>query len=284
MKIKLSLENLYTQDLRRITNENPELAKQIKALDLGWYQIVDKTEDDEADILIYDTIGGSWLFGGVEPAEFARELREITASKINVRINSPGGRVFDGITIYNAIVRHPAEIHVHVDGLAASIASVIAMAGDRVTMMKGSQMMIHDALGIAIGNAADHREYADFLERQSENLTTIYAERTGKDEKEIRQMMLDETWMFASEAVDLGFADDVYSKSKEEEDDEPDEEEETEEATAENQLKVQALMSRKHTVKAMGYKYADRRNAPAPGSSKKTDDQKSFVASLINSM
>ena len=272
---KLDISDVQDSFLRSLRNQDPDLAERLAALKLGWYKIVNKADDDEAEVLIYDTIGG-WFFG-VNATDFVHELRDITASKINVRINSPGGRVFDGIAIYNALVRHPADIHVHVDGLAASIASIIAMAGDTVTMMQGSQMMIHDALGIEIGNAKEHRTFADFLDRQSENLSHIYAERTGKTADELREMMLAETWMFAAEAVELGFADNIFSRKKED-----DEEESTEDTKAETDdvfAELEELMQRKHMVNGLGYKYPGRKKAPAPV---KANDHKSFVADLIN--
>lgn len=276
---KLQVEDVEASFLRSVRNQDPDLADKLNALELSWYKIHNKADDDEAEVLIYDTIGG-WFFG-VNAHDFVHELRDITASKINVRINSPGGRVFDGISIYNALIKHPADIHVHVDGLAASIASIIAMAGDTITMMQGSQMMVHDALGIEIGNAKEHREFADFLDRQSENLSHIYAEKTGKTAKELRDMMLAETWMFAQEAVDLGFADDVFSRATKDDD----EEETTEDAAAATEKDVFAeldeLMKRKHLVNGLGYKYPGRKKAPAP-INKQAYDHKSFVAGLID--
>lgn len=277
---KFGLDDVQASMLRSLRNQDPELADKLMALQLGWYKITNKADDDEAEVLIYDTIGG-WFFG-VNATDFVHELRDITASKINVRINSPGGRVFDGIAIYNALVRHPADIHVHVDGLAASIASIIAMAGDRVTMMQGSQMMIHDALGIEIGNAKEHRAFADFLDRQSENLSHIYAERTGKTAAELREMMLAETWMFANEAVELGFADDVHTRNRKKEDDEEDSTEDTD-VKASNEAVIaefEELMKRNHMVNGLGFKYAGRKKAPAPIENK--IDRKSEVVSLID--
>jgi hypothetical protein len=98
------------------------------------------------------------------------------------------------------------------DSLAASAASVIAMAGDKITMMVGSQMMIHDAMGLEMGNAAEMREYADFLDRQSDNIASIYAEKSGGDAKDLRGLMLAETWLYPEEAVELGLADEVYTR------------------------------------------------------------------------
>lgn len=285
---KLDISDVETAFVRSVRNQDPTLADKLQALQLSWYKVVNKADDDEAEVLIYDTIGG-WFFG-VDAQDFAHELRDITASKINVRINSPGGRVFDGISIYNALVRHPAEIHVHVDGLAASIASIIAMAGDTITMMQGSQMMIHDALGIEIGNAKEHRDFADFLDRQSTNLSHIYAEKTGKTAEELRSMMLAETWMFASEAVELGFADNVYTRPAKEDDDEEGEDSAAakgDDKTADVFAELEDLMKTRHRTDAFNYKYPNRKKAPAPSNTTETeedsDDSQSFVAGLIDS-
>lgn len=170
-----------------------------------WYEIRN-ADGDKAVLRIYDEI--HWLFG-VTPEDFARELDEITADEIEVQINSPGGDVFDGIAIYNALRAHPARITTRVDGIAASIASVIVQAGDHRVMLSGSQMMIHEAWGLAIGPAADMREMADLLDRQTANIANIYAERSGGDAAEFRERMTDETWLTAEEAVEAELADEV---------------------------------------------------------------------------
>src|SRR5688500_10001945 len=116
-----------------------------------WYRIENQIDDeDSTDVYVYDAIGG-WF--GTTSDDFIRDLKEITTSKISLRLNSPGGSVFEGITIANAIRTHPANVTVYVDGLAASIASIVALAGDRLVMMPQSQMMIHDASGGCYGNA-----------------------------------------------------------------------------------------------------------------------------------
>src|SRR4051812_7340036 len=127
-----------------------------------WYQIknlaaYDKAEDGaetSADVYIYDEIGASF-WGGVDAAQFVAGLGALDVQKINLFLNSPGGAAWDGIAIMNALRRHPAKVDVTVDGIAASIASVIAMAGDTVTMNRGSEMMVHDASGFVYGNAQD---------------------------------------------------------------------------------------------------------------------------------
>lgn len=172
--------------------------------DRSWFRLVNH-DDGTPELQIYDEIG----FWGVWADEFVAELKGITAPQIRLRINSPGGEVFEGLTIYNALLDHPAEIHVIVDALAASAASFIAQAGDRVTMNRGAQMMIHDALGLCYGNAAEMETMRDLLDRVSSEIAGIYAARGGGELDAWRSRMRDETWMNGAEAVELGLADDV---------------------------------------------------------------------------
>lgn len=216
----MALERQRMRLIDRLMNIDSELATKIANVRLPWYTVRNAAEDDTTEILIYEEIG----FWGITADEFVQELNNIKSKSITLRLNSPGGGVFDSIAIYNALVAHKAKVHVQVDALAASGASIIAMAGDTITMMVGSQMMIHDALGIEIGNAKAMREMAKFLDGQSDNIATVYAARAGGDTKDWRALMLAETWMLAQEAVDAGLADEVYSKPQPEpEDDKPDE-------------------------------------------------------------
>ncbi|MEV0584099.1 head maturation protease, ClpP-related [Nonomuraea sp. NPDC050310] len=169
-----------------------------------WYRIRNLA-DDTAEVVIYDEI--SWW--GVSAQQFLKELRDISASQITLRLNSPGGDVFDGIAIYNLLRSHPAQVTTYVDSLAASIASVIALAGDKVVMQPHSQFMIHDAWGMCIGNAADMTEMATQLGRHSDNIAAIYADKAGGTVAEWRERMTAETWFTADEAVAAGLADEV---------------------------------------------------------------------------
>lgn len=169
-----------------------------------WYRI-HNVADGFAEVMIYDEIG----YFGITANDFVKELAGLQADRLNVHLNTPGGEVFDGIAIYNALKSHPAEVHVTVDSLAASIGSVIAMAGDRIVMARNSTMMIHDGMGIAIGNAADMRELADLLDKTSDNIASIYAERSGKPADHWRGLMRAEQWYSAEEAVGAGLADEV---------------------------------------------------------------------------
>lgn len=159
---------------------------------------------DEADIYIYDEIG----FWGVTARQFVSDLQALgDISHINLHINSPGGDVFEGIAIFNALRFHGAAITVHIDGIAASMASVIAMVGNPVIMPENTMMMIHKPWGFAGGDANDMRDYADLLDKMESVLIPAYAEKTGKSAEEIAAMLEDETWMNGSECVAQGFAD-----------------------------------------------------------------------------
>ena len=168
----------------------------------SWYSIRNVSEQ-EAEIAIYDEIG----YFGVTASDFVRDISAIKASSITLRINSPGGDVFDGVAIYNAIQRHKATVTAYVDGIAASAASFIAMAADRVVMSPHSQMMIHEASGLVIGNADDMRQMSDILDKSSDNIASIYAKKSGGTTEEWRARMKEETWMSDREAVELGLAD-----------------------------------------------------------------------------
>lgn len=160
---------------------------------------------DETIIRIYDEIS---MFG-ITASDVTDELDRITTSSIRVELNSPGGNVFDGIAIYNALRAHSSTVTVRVDGLAGSIASVIAQAGDVRLMQSGSQMMIHNASGLTIGDNRDHSDMADLLRHQDGVIAGIYAERSGRDIDEFRAMMNDETWLTDQASVDAGLADAV---------------------------------------------------------------------------
>lgn len=171
---------------------------------IGWYQITAKA-DAPHEITIYDEIG-DW---GVTAGQFVSDLAGLRGDEITLRLNSAGGEVFGGIAIYNALRNHPAKVTTYVDGLAASIASVIAMAGDHVEMSPNATLMIHDASSGVQGDAADMRAMAELLDKTSNNIASIYAEKTGGQASDWRHLMQATTWFDAGEAVDAGLADAV---------------------------------------------------------------------------
>lgn len=162
--------------------------------------------EDVAEVTLYDEIGG-W---GVSSDQFARDLSKVTAKTIRVRINSPGGSVFEGMNIFNALRRHGARIETHVDAIAASIASIIAMAGDEIHMAENAYLMIHNPWGVAIGDAEEMLKMAEVLEKLQNTSAEIYAKRSGKTAEEAAAWMADETWFTAEEAKAAGLADVIH--------------------------------------------------------------------------
>ena len=177
-----------------------------------WFKIENKA--DKAEVWIYEQIGEDfWNGGGITAKNFQKELSEIKASQIDLHINSPGGLVFDGITIYNLLKNHPAAVTTYIDGLAASIASVIALAGDKVVMAENALYMIHKASGMVMGNSDDMRDFADKLDKVNSSIATTYIGKTQREEVEINDLMAAETWMTAAEAFDYGFIDEISGEA-----------------------------------------------------------------------
>lgn len=171
-----------------------------------WYSI--KAAADRAEVFIYEQIGEDWWTGeGVTAKAFAADLAALKVGHIDLRVNSPGGSVFDGQAIYNAIKRHPARVTAYIDGLAASIASVIVLAADEVVMADNALFMIHNPWGCAQGGADAMRQYADLLDKVRETILSVYRERTGLDDATLTAAMDAETWFTADEAQTFGFID-----------------------------------------------------------------------------
>lgn len=175
----------------------------------SWYTIKNQAEDAKGPLQVYifDEIG----FWGVSASDFIGDLTHAGDGDVEMHINSPGGDIFDGIAIFNLLKSRSGLVSVVVDGLAASAASFIAQAAspNQLFMAPHSQMMIHDGFAMAIGNAADMRETAALLDKASDNIASIYAERSGRDQAYWRERMRDESWYDAQEAVDAGLADAV---------------------------------------------------------------------------
>jgi len=168
---------------------------------------------DEATIYIYDVIGFDfWSGGGVTAKDFADQLDKITAKVVHLRINSPGGDVFEARAMVAAMDRHSAKFVAHVDGIAASAASFLAASADEVEMAEGSMQMIHNAWTIAIGDRNDMTRTADLLAKIDGTIADDYVKKTGKARDEIVLMMDEETWFTAEEAVEAGLADRVAGK------------------------------------------------------------------------
>lgn len=161
-----------------------------------------------AEIMIYDLID-PWF--GVSPVDILDQLRG-AAGDVVVRINSPGGSALDGVAIYNALKRYDkGKVIIEVDGLAASAASIIAMAGDDIRVSTGAMVMIHEAWGLTQGPAEDHEAQGSVLRKLNIEMAKIYAARSGMTESECLAIMAKETWMGADECKSLGFADTVVS-------------------------------------------------------------------------
>lgn len=192
----------------RLPSSVAELARPQRPIALGerrdWYRIENK-DSDETAIYIYDEIG----YWGTTAQAFVKDLQKVNTKRISLHLNTPGGDVFDGIAIHNALRQHAASVTVQVDSLAASIGSVIAMAGDRIVMAKHATMMIHDPFTFAFGNAADMRKTAEILDQLGDTIASVYAERAGGSVREWRDRMLEETWYSDREAVGAGLADEV---------------------------------------------------------------------------
>ena len=174
-----------------------------------WYNIQNKA-GETADIYIFDEIGTY----GVTAPDFISEIKGLKDMPINLRINSLGGDVFDGMAMYNVIKRREAKTTVYIEGIAASIATIIALGADEVIMAENSLFMIHNAWGGTSGEAKDMRKTAETLDKISSELTEIYVKKTGLSFEAISEMMDEETWLNAQEAFNLGFIDTISDSIK----------------------------------------------------------------------
>lgn len=175
------------------------------------------SNDDGVKLMLYDEI--SWW--GIKAEDFINKINEVKDKTIHLHINSPGGSVFDGTAIYNALKQHKSKVIVHIDGLAASIASVIAMAGDEIQMSDNAFLMIHEPYSLVIGTADDMRKEADLLDKVNGTIAQTFVNKTGKTAEEIKDFMAAETWFTAQEAFDAGFID-VIDKDDEDDDEDDD--------------------------------------------------------------
>lgn len=168
-----------------------------------------------AELFIYDDIGGDMFGDGITAKDVADAVKGFgDQSALDVYINSYGGSVFQGLAIYNILRRHPARITTHIDGIAASAASVVAMAGDEVRMAANGFLMIHNAWGIAAGDGEAMRRAAKDIDLATESIAQTYASRRGGDIERIREWMAAETWFNAEQAVASGLADGIVDENK----------------------------------------------------------------------
>lgn len=176
-----------------------------------WFEFKAKADTEPVEVLIYDQIGKDWWDGsGVQAGEFAAALKEIPKDKeIVVAINSPGGNVWDGLAIYHQLKARGEKVTTRVDGLAASIASIIALAGNDVQIPANALFMIHDPSGMCMGTAEEMEKMSAELDKHADVLAGIYSEKTGRTAEDMRALMRAETWMTGSEAQEGGFADTV---------------------------------------------------------------------------
>jgi ATP-dependent protease ClpP protease subunit len=234
----------------------------------SWYCISNAASPDEAEVMLYDEVGG-WY--GATADQFIADLRSVTSPNLRVRINSPGGSVFEGIAIANALRSHPANVTMQVDGIAASIASVIAMAGDRIEMAPNTMLMIHEASGVCLGNAADMEEMAELLDLISDNIADAYAARAGGTREQWREQMRAETWFLPDDAVAAGLADEAIPTPKRGEpvpqptEDEPE-------------------MRKQFDLTAYGYTGPANPEAPAPSPPPVAEQQPPLVISIADAL
>jgi ATP-dependent protease ClpP protease subunit len=206
-----------------------------------WFKIENKAGSKSARVRLFDEIG----FFGTTAKDFAAEIDDLDVEQIELHINSIGGEVTQALAIMNTLRDHPAKVTTTIDGVAASAASFVALAGDEVIMNRGAQIMIHEAWGLAMGNADDMNDLAGRLDKESNNIAEIYAKKAGGSVEDWRARMKAETWFYAQEAVDVGLADRIA--------DEP--------ASEANNKQFFSI-----------FNYAGRENAPKPPIDSKTPD------------
>lgn len=170
-------------------------------------------EGGEATIYIYDIIGEDW-YGGVAAKDFVMQLTALDVEVIHLRINSPGGDVFEARAMATALKQHSAKVIAHIDGQAVSAATYVALAADEVEIAAGGFFMIHNAWTIQMGNASEFRSAADLLDKVDASISADYEHKTGKSAEEIAKLMAATTWMTAEEALAEGFVDRIAEDKK----------------------------------------------------------------------
>jgi len=207
----MSKRNLPVAELGAKPGVRSDISQQALA---RWTPDLRAESGDAATISILDVIGQDFWGDGVTAKRVAGALRAIGDKPVTVTINSPGGDVFEGLAIYNQLREHPAEVTVKVIGLAASAASFIAMAGDKIEIAKSGFFMIHNSWVISMGDRHALRDVADWLEPFDASMAEIYSDRSGQSVTDLTAMMDKETWIGGKDAVDMGFADDFLPRDQ----------------------------------------------------------------------
>tara|TARA_R100000654_G_scaffold17445_1_gene36477 strand:+ start:1203 stop:2204 length:1002 start_codon:yes stop_codon:yes gene_type:complete len=175
-----------------------------------WYNFKNEVSKGIVDVYIFDEIGNF----GVSAQSFIEEIKSHKGSPMNIHVNCVGGDVFEGMAIYNVIKKRSAKTTVYIEGIAASMGSVIALAADKVIMAENSLFMIHNAWGGATGEARDMMKTAKLLDKISGEIADIYTKKTGMPYDKVKDMMDEETWLSAEEAYELGFVDSISDAIK----------------------------------------------------------------------
>ena len=199
--------------------KNEKYEEKLKSIPHNFVVVHDEVKK-ESTLTIYGIIGDSWWDDSTSAADVDEALKEAGSNDLIVRLNSPGGDVFDGIAIYNRLQNHVGNVKIYVDGWACSAASVISMAADELIMGAGAMIMIHEASTIVWGTKKDFRKEADLLEKIEDGIVDIYMIKAKVSREEIQRMMDEETWFSANEAVEIGFATSTASSSTVEDDEE----------------------------------------------------------------
>lgn len=190
-----------------------QLLTQNRAVENRQFSVVKNEAATDTTVYLYDVIvEDEWeaeYWGGITADQFISAVNDIETDDIHLRINSPGGSVFAANSMAQALVEHKATIHVHIDGIAASAASRIAMVGDDIVIAQGASIMIHKAWTIALGNADEFIKAAERLDKLDDSLARIYESRTNNDAETVKTWMKEETWFFDEEAIEFGFADSI---------------------------------------------------------------------------
>jgi len=202
--------------MKFIKFKNEQFKEQLKKIPHN-FSVVHDGDNAKSTITIYGIIGDSWWEDSVSASDIDKAITQAGSNDLVIHLNSPGGDAFDGIAIYNRLMnhksKHNAKITIHVDGWACSAASIIAMAADDLIMGVGAMVMIHQASTIVWGTKVDMLKVAEMLEKLEEGIIDAYMTKANVSREEIRQMVDNETWFTAQEAIDIGFADKVQETS-----------------------------------------------------------------------